>query len=356
MQTEQEKTQNSGRFISLVGALLILFGMSSRYFLNANSPETRAIELLKNKQYDQAIAEIDKGIQDNPKNVEAWTIKGNIYTEIRTYDQALQAYDQALSLNPDNVHALSRRCMLHVAMNAFDPAIEDCTRALEHNPEDAVALMGRAMGYEAENQHDLALKDAGEAIGLMPDKEFVFWLRGMIYSNKGQLDDARKDFNKAQTLDPNAKLLLLSRGILNVLQGVYGDAITDLERAAQQTPVEPYSLVWLHLAKMHAGQDDKQELEQAMVGMKDDKWPASVVALYVGRATVETVRAQAASGAPSVREEQACEADYFIGEYYLQQHERDNAKRALNAAIDSCPKAMSNEKQAAIAEFKTQGF
>ena len=111
----------------------------------------------------------------------------------------------------------------------------------------------------------------------------------------------------------------------------------------------------LHVAKLHTRQDDRQELEQKFADLSDNKWPSSVVALYLGRATVDAVHAQAATGYPAIREEQACEADYYIGEYYLQQHDRDHAKAALKSAIDSCH-AMSNEKQAAIAEAKAQGF
>jgi lipoprotein NlpI len=100
-----------------------------------------------------------------------------------------------------------------------------------------------------------------------------------VLRNKGDLDAARSEYTKAQTLDSHSAYLNAGRGILEILQGAYGDAITDLERAMQVDTTDATSMVWLHLAKLHTNQDDRQELDsmrlarlpRAFTGLLADK-------------------------------------------------------------------------------------
>jgi lipoprotein NlpI len=390
LKTEQKKQMGNIRKISLLGAALIVIGQGLHYYVDHFSSEGAATDFIRKKQYDQAITELSKELSINPRNVHALSIRGEAYVAKQMYDQALQDYNQALAINPKYSYALSDRCNVENQKNNYDAAITDCTDAIKISPalwqsfanrctayygkeqydlaisdctnaiaanrDTFVPFFVRGAAYGAKYQYELAQKDMGEAIRLMPSNGTLYAVRGQFYVNNGQLDLAQQDFDKAQTLNPDSTSLRLGRGMLEALQESYAKAIDDLNHAVKEAPDEAYGVIWLHLSKWHLGQDDRVELEQLNAKTKKDKWPGSIVALYAGQSGVDAVQAQAKSADPSVEAEQICEAGYYLGEYYLEHNDRNNAKDFLKAAISSCPVFNFFEKQAAIEEFKAQKF
>ena len=300
LQSQQDNNQKSIRKIHLIGAALIIIGLVMRYVVPQYSHEGRALDFLKKHLYDQAIVEASAELQSNPDNANALAYRGLAYTQKNMNNEARKDFDRALSLNPSNYVALTMSCGLWLEEPSYSTALEDCTRAIRIRDDASEPYLYRAAVYDAKGQYDLAEKDMDKAISLQPDKAPLYAIRGSMRMDDGRLEAAQKDFEKAASIDPNALGLSYGRGVIKILQGAYADAIKDLANAVKQTPSDPCVMIWLHVARFHAGQNDKQDLEKMAAGLTDHKWPSSAVGLYLGQTNVEAVRVQAATGDASI--------------------------------------------------------
>lgn len=58
------------------------------------------------KQFERALAEIDKALAIEPEFVNAITMKGSIFFLLSNYSESLKSYEQALKLDPKNEDAV----------------------------------------------------------------------------------------------------------------------------------------------------------------------------------------------------------------------------------------------------------
>jgi len=128
-----------------------------------------------------------------------------------------------------------------------------------------------------------------------------------------------------------------SRGCAKFYLGRFPDAAADFQHDLSLSRSDAHTVLWLHLAKNRAGQDDSQTFAQQAGQIDSSKWPAPVVDLFLGRSTPEQTLA-AAADPDSVKERgQHCEAEFFIGEYLLLGQDRSNARVHFRAARETCP-------------------
>lgn len=52
--------------------------------------------------YEGALENFDKAIEEDPNFKDAWIVKGNVFTYMERYDDALEAYEQALEIDQDD--------------------------------------------------------------------------------------------------------------------------------------------------------------------------------------------------------------------------------------------------------------
>jgi lipoprotein NlpI len=105
-------------------------------------------------------------------------------------------------------------------------------------------------------------------------------------------------------------------------------------------PSDAYAVIWLHLAHVRAGVDDLHELARNSANVDHKKWPGPVVDLRLGAtspATATFSMANLSNADARVRPERACEMAFYLGTFYLEQHDRSEAKSRLEAAVNACP-------------------
>ena len=109
--------------------------------------------------------------------------------------------------------------------------------------------------------------------------------------------------------------------------------------AVKLNPKYTYNTIWLHIARKRAGQDDKQELRTNAANLDRSAWPWPVVAIYLGMSDAAAVQ-PAAAVAPDdfTRQDQVCEASFYVGEFDMASGSRTAAKPLLQAAVKECPR------------------
>lgn len=97
----------------VIGLSFLLYIYTEAKFIYLSTLVQHARELSKDKQYEEAIAELDKAITIYPNYVTAWNNKGNIHFRMKDFEEAKECYDLALEINPDYPLAKSNQKLVH---------------------------------------------------------------------------------------------------------------------------------------------------------------------------------------------------------------------------------------------------
>ena len=124
-----------------------------------------------NSKWDEAIEKYTEVIKLDPKNVVAYTNRGESYVEKKNYVFALTDYNKAVELDPTNFFPLYNRSMLYIMLGDQDKAIADCNTII--------------------NKLEL-------------EYHWVYYNRGVAYTKKGMFENALADFNRSLALTNDA--------------------------------------------------------------------------------------------------------------------------------------------------------
>ena len=115
------------------------------------------------------------------------------------------------------------------------------------------------------------------------------------------------------------------------------DAVADLQDGLNLKSSDAYAVLWLHLAKKNTGQNDSQSFAQQASQIDHSKWPAPIAGLFLDQLTPEQTLSAARNPDPVKDREQHCEAQFYIGEYFLLRKKKSKALVHFRTARDMCP-------------------
>jgi tetratricopeptide (TPR) repeat protein len=228
----------------------------------------------------------------------------------------------------------------------LDRAIADYNEAIRLDPKQANAYRNRGNAWREKGDLDRAIADLSEAIRLDPKYANAYVNRGNVWHDKGDIDRAIADYNEATGLNPK-DLAYRFRGYFYFYMSDFAAAAADLLHANDLAD-NAYAMLWRYLARGHLKQDGAPELGVNAARLKNKDWPYAVIDFYLGRRSLAEMRA--AAGKP----DEKCGAEFYIGEWHLLRGSMANARPALLAAADTCPKTFI-EYIGAVAELKRLG-
>lgn len=277
------------------------------------------------REPDAAIAGCTRIIEDarqKPKGrTAAYFNRGNAYSAKSEHDKAIADFDEAIKLDPRNASALNNRGTARNDAGDADGAIADFNAAIKLNARYAAAYLNRANAYAAKGDTARAIDEYGAA----------------IQRNKRNVN------------------AMIARGALQLASGATAKAQADMKQAARLAPKNAYSVLWLDIAERRAKQKGMfASGAKGARGLDMKAWPAPVVRLYTGEATVDATVAAADSTNPAVKIAQVCEANFYGGEYALIGGDRAEAVKLFQTAAKDCPRGFL-EGIAAAAELKGLG-
>jgi len=95
----------------------------------------KGMEYLKDGAWDKAANEFGKIIRSNPRDFEAYHLRGVSYTHIN-FDKAIEDFNKAIEIDPSISEGFHGRALAYQIKGDYARAIEDSTRAIEINPND----------------------------------------------------------------------------------------------------------------------------------------------------------------------------------------------------------------------------
>ena len=175
------------------------------------------------QDYQQALSEINRVIENNPGQAEAYHHRAMTYYMLKQYDDALQDLGKTLEIDPNHLEAKlmqkfpefglvseadAKRAKEHFERGKeygkkkmFHKAIYEFTQAIELGPPYSEPHIMRGFTYYQIDENDKALWDYSAAISIDPRNPTPYVYRGMIISGT-DMEKARADWRKALELDP----------------------------------------------------------------------------------------------------------------------------------------------------------
>lgn len=225
-----------------------------------------------------------------------------------------------------------------------DRAIADYSEAIRLNPKDVPAYNNRGTALRDKGDLDRAIANYNQAIRLDPNDVAAYNNRGNAWHEKGDAKRAVVDYSETTRLDPKNALGFRTRGYTYFEIGDFSSAAEDFLHA-NNLANDVYAMLWRFIALERLGQDGAAELGANSVWLGTKDWPYPVIDLYLGRRSLDAMRAAAAAPA------QLCEANFYGGEWQLLHGNARDARATLLIAARQCSRD-SKEYSAAMAELK----
>ncbi len=163
---------------------------------------------------DEKIYCYTKAIESNPKDIDAYFKRGELYDHQGEYDKAIADYSQVINLDPKYALAYNNRGAAHYRQHRCDKAISDYSEAIRINPLCPLTYNNRGIVYYHQGDYDNAIADYSQAVKRDPKYARAYNNRGSAYYSKRKYSKAIADYSKAIGLDPEYAGAYHNRGNL----------------------------------------------------------------------------------------------------------------------------------------------
>jgi tetratricopeptide (TPR) repeat protein len=333
---------NIERRIMACNAIIETPGATPRRLAKAYCARGSAYE--HNRQIDRAIADYDQAVHYEPDVADQYLCRGNGYSARGEQDRAIGDYSQAIRIDPNYAPPYSNRGLAYYLKGDFDRAIADYDEAIRLEPTSH-RYDYRGESYRAKGDLDRAITDYDKAIQLDSSYVPARYNRASAYAAKGDQDRAMVGLNEAVRLDPAGGYPFANRGRAYFFVAKYDAAASDFAQAEAAQPHYAINAIWLYLARARTGDHAAAaELQTNAKELKETDWPYPMIELFLGGRTPEAALAVATGPG------QSCEAQFYVGEWYVLRRENKTALQAFEVARDTCVRTYF-EYQGARAEL-----
>lgn len=269
----------------------------------------------------------------------AWAEKGMI-------DNAIADYTSAIGLDPSLSMAYNNRGLLQMIKGNTELALADYGEAIRLDPRVPAYYYNRGGAWllKGEDEHELA--DDNEAIRLLPTYADAYNDRANVWRRRRDYARALADYDRALAINGKSSLYYRNRGLTHFFQGSFPAARADYATAIALEQ-DAYAAIWHYLASLRAGDADNFTLARNTAWLK--VWPAPVVRFYLGQLSAPQLLAAAtAERDPVKRNQQQCEANYYLGEFELAAGRKGEARARFEKAKEICPLDFAESEEAAV--------
>jgi cytochrome c-type biogenesis protein CcmH/NrfG len=134
-----------GLIVGLLGGFLIFSISSSGKTDQVNSAIPAGAG--SPTDYTQRIAQAEKLVAQDPKNLNAWISLGNDYFDTEQAQKAINAYNKALEIEPNNPNVLTDQGVMFRKVGWYDKALANFEKANKIDPNHLQSLYNAGIVY-----------------------------------------------------------------------------------------------------------------------------------------------------------------------------------------------------------------
>jgi len=267
----------------------MVYGLIGTAFKNAklNKLHKQAVEFAEKKEFEKAIANFLKILNEVPEHAITWKNLGSVYFEAKNYEkaaesfkiafqwdstlfeakfyyaisltalekyqEAISAMESALKEKPDDQKARVELAKLYWHQGEHQKALDNFHKVLLKNYLNIDAIKGAAEAYLRTNQFDKAIEYFERVLAQVPDDIYSLYKLGCLYGDKKNFDLAREKLEKTLKINPNFHDSSLMLAKVDILSGKFPEAIKNLEQLNKSYPNNYEILLNLGLALGNGG-------------------------------------------------------------------------------------------------------
>lgn len=137
--------------------------------------------------YSNRIAEAEKIVAKDPKNLNAWLSLGNDYFDTEQSQKAINAYNKVLEIEPNNPNVLTDQGVMFRKLGWFDKALENFEKAQKIDPKHLQSLYFIGVVYAVDlKQPEKSGPIWKKYLQLDPNSPTAMQIKSMMMSPPGE--------------------------------------------------------------------------------------------------------------------------------------------------------------------------
>ena len=182
--------------------------------------------------YAQALEDFTKAKELGMEDSKLYWYKGFCYRRLGETELAIREYSRSLELK-ETSEVYRNRGLCFTIVKMYDKAVLDFTRAIELPPGDKRLYRERGSAYQALEEYKKAQADYEKALELEPADAELYTTLGDVQERLGEVQEALQSYQKAIQIDPNYARAYNNRGVVYLSQMETEKALADHRKAVK---------------------------------------------------------------------------------------------------------------------------
>ncbi len=234
--------------------------------INVFNEISKAREIGLSGNFDQAIAALNKILQEDQTISDGFFALGNVYFKARKFKEAAGAFTQALELKPDDSFAVINVANCYAALGQVEEAEKFILAQVKRGFDDPQFYHVLGSLYALRGNYDKALPYFEECLKKNPNSASAHNALAAIYLNRDDLTRAEKHLEVARALNPTLLNLRYNLAQLREKQNRLEEAMELYQQEIADSPNHFKAL--FNLARLyrlqHRQEEELETLQQAL--------------------------------------------------------------------------------------------
>jgi len=197
-----------------------------------------ARELILDEQYEDAVAAIQKILEEDPYIVDAYFTLGNMFLKRHDFARALDTFKMVLEIKPGDVFIINSVANAHISLGEIDEAEQFLLSLIDTIPPDSQMYLFLGNIKNLKGEHEEAKRYYEECIKHNPSSGSAYNALGGILVVQGHLDEAEPFLQKAKASNPKLRRLHYNFALLFEGRGDFVRAADEYKQEIENNAVD----------------------------------------------------------------------------------------------------------------------
>jgi tetratricopeptide (TPR) repeat protein len=227
--------------------------------------------------YDNAIKEFEKSLEEEKENPELYFELATLYTEKQDYQKAIDTFNRLLKIVPDFYLAYYYLAKIEIQRNNINSAIDYLKKSIEADKRFISGWIELGELYERNNKIDEAIDVYKQALEIVPDDISVHEKLAYLYAGKDDIKKAIKEFKNVVSLDSANLDYHLKLGIMYLEDKEYTTALDEFNLILISIPDSPVANYYMGLTYTEMAQYDKSREYLSKIKPESELYIESII-------------------------------------------------------------------------------